>query len=230
MQPGLDWMTKFCERLLNAAASSEGKFCERLACACSMQWLAEPKPGRAKAGGRGRNRTYNLSVKSRMLCQLSYASRGGSKSRAIGVPARLPAEVKIASAPQKIYHRRSPPPSAGEAGSAGRFAAGLEDNRGYGDLAQPRLVGYGRSLDRARILAHHLGARTASLSMGVSRSGIWARKSTPFFSGSLRSYLPSIEQHGVSKSFPNFARKPRPGVFGFPMFLWCHREKNSSAL
>jgi hypothetical protein len=26
-------------------------------------------------GGRGRNRTYNLSVKSRMLCQLSYASR-----------------------------------------------------------------------------------------------------------------------------------------------------------
>ena len=27
-------------------------------------------------GGRGRNRTFNLSVKSRMLCQLSYASRG----------------------------------------------------------------------------------------------------------------------------------------------------------
>ncbi len=26
-------------------------------------------------GGRGRNRTYNLSIKSRMLCQLSYASR-----------------------------------------------------------------------------------------------------------------------------------------------------------
>ncbi len=26
-------------------------------------------------GGRGRNRTYNLSVKSRMLCQLSYASK-----------------------------------------------------------------------------------------------------------------------------------------------------------
>ena len=26
------------------------------------------------SGGRGRNRTYNLSVKSRMLCQLSYAS------------------------------------------------------------------------------------------------------------------------------------------------------------
>ena len=27
------------------------------------------------SGGRGRNRTYNLSIKSRMLCQLSYASR-----------------------------------------------------------------------------------------------------------------------------------------------------------
>jgi hypothetical protein len=32
-------------------------------------------------GGRGRNRTYNLSVKSRMLCQLSYASKQ-SKNRA----------------------------------------------------------------------------------------------------------------------------------------------------
>ena len=30
-------------------------------------------------GGRGRNRTYNLSVKSRMLCQLSYASRSMGK-------------------------------------------------------------------------------------------------------------------------------------------------------
>ena len=28
-------------------------------------------------GGRGRNRTFNLSIKSRMLCQLSYASRTG---------------------------------------------------------------------------------------------------------------------------------------------------------
>ncbi len=26
-------------------------------------------------GGRGRNRTYNQSIKSRMLCQLSYASK-----------------------------------------------------------------------------------------------------------------------------------------------------------
>ena len=30
---------------------------------------------RRKVGGRGRNRTYNQSIKSRMLCQLSYASR-----------------------------------------------------------------------------------------------------------------------------------------------------------
>ncbi len=29
-----------------------------------------------EAGGRGRNRTFNLSIKSRMLCQLSYASKG----------------------------------------------------------------------------------------------------------------------------------------------------------
>jgi hypothetical protein len=40
-------------------------------------------------GGRGRNRTYNLSVKSRMLCQLSYASRselyfGSALCRAAG--------------------------------------------------------------------------------------------------------------------------------------------------
>ena len=27
-----------------------------------------------RSGGRGRNRTFNLSIKSRMLCQLSYAS------------------------------------------------------------------------------------------------------------------------------------------------------------
>ena len=33
-------------------------------------------------GGRGRNRTYNLSVKSRMLCQLSYASNFPRKNRA----------------------------------------------------------------------------------------------------------------------------------------------------
>jgi hypothetical protein len=36
-------------------------------------------------GGRGRNRTYNLSVKSRMLCQLSYASsiEGGKAQRSL---------------------------------------------------------------------------------------------------------------------------------------------------
>ena len=45
-----------------------------------FKWLAEPKPERAKAGGRGRNRTFNLSVKSRMLCQLSYASLGFKKA------------------------------------------------------------------------------------------------------------------------------------------------------
>ena len=32
-------------------------------------------------GGRGRNRTFNLSVKSRMLCQLSYASFGAGEPR-----------------------------------------------------------------------------------------------------------------------------------------------------
>jgi len=35
-------------------------------------------------GGRGRNRTYNLSVKSRMLCQLSYASSEFEMRRAAG--------------------------------------------------------------------------------------------------------------------------------------------------
>jgi hypothetical protein len=36
-------------------------------------------------GGRGRNRTYNLSIKSRMLCQLSYASEGCAR---IGDPVK----------------------------------------------------------------------------------------------------------------------------------------------
>ena len=40
-------------------------------------------------GGRGRNRTYNLSVKSRMLCQLSYASRFGRKPRSAGICERF---------------------------------------------------------------------------------------------------------------------------------------------
>ncbi len=34
-------------------------------------------------GGRGRNRTFNLSIKSRMLCQLSYASWRGDRAAAI---------------------------------------------------------------------------------------------------------------------------------------------------
>ena len=40
-----------------------------------------------KFGGRGRNRTFNLSIKSRMLCQLSYASWRGDRAEAIE-PAR----------------------------------------------------------------------------------------------------------------------------------------------
>jgi hypothetical protein len=43
----------------------------------------EPELLLSRTGGRGRNRTFNLSVKSRMLCQLSYAS-SGLKSRARG--------------------------------------------------------------------------------------------------------------------------------------------------
>jgi integrase len=44
--------------------------------ASSRTMIQTAKPARALIlnGGRGRNRTYNLSVKSRMLCQLSYAS------------------------------------------------------------------------------------------------------------------------------------------------------------
>jgi hypothetical protein len=63
-------------------------------------WPAEPKPAeRAKAGGRGRNRTYNLSVKSRMLCQLSYASKkdGGEPCGSFALR-RIP-RGKIATAP-----------------------------------------------------------------------------------------------------------------------------------
>src|SRR5208282_1452834 len=40
-------------------------------------------------GGRGRNRTYNLSVKSRMLCQLSYASRQLEKPCGGRIEARI---------------------------------------------------------------------------------------------------------------------------------------------
>jgi hypothetical protein len=55
-----------------------------------------------------------------MLCQLSYASRG-VKSRAIDRLSRLPAEVKIASAPQKIYHRTNAYPNRAGAASAGNL-------------------------------------------------------------------------------------------------------------
>jgi hypothetical protein len=42
-------------------------------------------------GGRGWNRTSNLSVKSRMLCQLSYASRGFENAlQWEGCAARIP--------------------------------------------------------------------------------------------------------------------------------------------
>src|SRR5581483_5213874 len=47
-------------------------------------------------GGRGRNRTYNLSVKSRMLCQLSYASRGLEKPHRRGLRRFLRAETPAA--------------------------------------------------------------------------------------------------------------------------------------
>jgi hypothetical protein len=38
--------------------------------------LSNYGPRRSQRGGRGWNRTTNLSIKSRMLCQLSYASEG----------------------------------------------------------------------------------------------------------------------------------------------------------
>ncbi len=50
----------------------KGKFIERKD--YFICWISLNVPG-SGFGGRGRNRTYNLSVKSRMLCQLSYASR-----------------------------------------------------------------------------------------------------------------------------------------------------------
>ncbi len=55
----------FLEKPLDALARirDERRFAEAL----EFTW--------SSFGGRGRNRTYNLSVKSRMLCQLSYASR-----------------------------------------------------------------------------------------------------------------------------------------------------------
>ena len=48
------------------AAKGAARGCGKLAPVKALDWWF---------GGRGRNRTYNQSIKSRMLCQLSYASR-----------------------------------------------------------------------------------------------------------------------------------------------------------
>jgi len=57
---------------------SEGESLQKSLQSCSFE-VDKGVEKRCKSlnldGGRGRNRTYNLSVKSRMLCQLSYASR-----------------------------------------------------------------------------------------------------------------------------------------------------------
>jgi hypothetical protein len=50
-------------------------------------------------GGRGRNRTYNLSVKSRMLCQLSYASNQSGFAVRLKPLRTAWAEEKIAADP-----------------------------------------------------------------------------------------------------------------------------------
>ena len=56
---------------------SDGEFLQKPLQSCSLE-VDKGVEERCKSlnlnGGRGRNRTYNLSVKSRMLCQLSYAS------------------------------------------------------------------------------------------------------------------------------------------------------------
>ena len=57
---------------------SEGESLQKSLQSCNFEGNQEVEK-RCKSlninGGRGRNRTYNLSVKSRMLCQLSYASK-----------------------------------------------------------------------------------------------------------------------------------------------------------
>jgi len=64
-------------------------------------------------GGRGRNRTYNLSVKSRMLCQLSYASlRVGAPRSRPSYAAR--AGRKISPALEKYTTEASPNPRRGD--------------------------------------------------------------------------------------------------------------------
>ena len=61
-------------------------------------------------GGRGRNRTYNLSIKSRMLCQLSYASgmRKGLDSAGRQQPGGHAAITFISRSAQKV---KAMPPS-----------------------------------------------------------------------------------------------------------------------
>ena len=66
-------------------------------------------------GGRGRNRTFNLSVKSRMLCQLSYASillkpcggNGEARRKAGRISAAHPEENSIPATPFPKARRRS---------------------------------------------------------------------------------------------------------------------------
>ena len=58
-------------------------------------------------GGRGRNRTYNLSVKSRMLCQLSYASMGRIRSRP-GLALRDAEEASESPQPLKTITQGEP--------------------------------------------------------------------------------------------------------------------------
>ncbi len=57
-------------------------------------------------GGRGRNRTFNLSIKSRMLCQLSYASRPESAraSGANGSEVRKENAQRRTCAQTEVYH------------------------------------------------------------------------------------------------------------------------------
>ena len=51
------------------------QFCSKTGHSTDARNLAASLNSIIVNGGRGRNRTYNLSIKSRMLCQLSYASQ-----------------------------------------------------------------------------------------------------------------------------------------------------------
>jgi len=73
-----------CSELPMITQHSEGESLQKSLQSCNFEGNQEVKK-RCKSlkliGGRGRNRTYNLSVKSRMLCQLSYASRKAGRLR-----------------------------------------------------------------------------------------------------------------------------------------------------